>query len=98
MSDTLPSPESAAPAPPGPEPGSSDQVDIALGPDVSLYPEHLRPVEPPAPPASAPEPDQASAPEPSAPDVAGAADSAEPRGTRRRAGEDAYQRGLTEGR
>ena len=97
-----PPPESAAPAPPGPEP--EGQVDIALGPDVSLYPEHLRPVEPPAPPAVVPEPDEAAAPEPP-PDIAGAApsptekvDQGETRGTRRRAGDDAYQRGLAEGR
>lgn len=92
------SPEPAAPAPTGPDTGP--QVEIALGPDRSIYPETFRPAEPAAPPAEAPEPDEATAPE--APEDAGAAEApdqpGETRGTRRRAAEDAYQRGLAEGR
>jgi len=99
MPDAHVSPEPGAPAATGPEAGP--QVDIALGPDPSLYPEHLRPAEPAAPPAPAPEPAEASAPEPS-PDVAGSADSSpqagEAQGSRRQRGDDAYQRGLAEGR
>ena len=91
-----PSPESGAPAPTGPE--AEPQVQIALGPDQSIYPETLRPqpAEPAAPPADAPEPDEATAPETTT-DVAGAADT-EPRGTRRQRGDDAYQRGLADAR
>jgi hypothetical protein len=101
MSET-PSPETGAPAPTSPDAGSST-VDVQLGPDLNLYPESLRPAEPAAPPAekTAPEPVEASAPE-TEHDVAGAAepspDQGETRGTRRRAAEDAYQRGLNEGR
>src|SRR5215471_13164267 len=97
-----PSPDTGAPAPSSPD-TSSPQVDIGLGPDVSLYPEHLRPApEPAAPPESdAPEPVEASAPETES-DVAGAAPPSdkdgETRGTRRQRGDDAYQRGLAEGR
>src|SRR5215831_13429494 len=95
-----PSLDTGAPAPSSPD--ASPQVDIALGPDVSLYPEHLRPgPEPAAPPESdALEPAEASAP-PDHDEIAGAAVSppeGETRGTRRRAAEDAYQRGLVEGR
>jgi hypothetical protein len=88
------SPEPGAPAPTGPD--AEPQVEIALGPDLSLYPENLRPTEPSAAPPEpeAPEPAEASVPE-TEPEVAGAA---ETRGTRRRAAEDAYQRGLAEGR
>lgn len=100
MQPQTPSPASGAPAPPGPEGGLSPQVEIALGPNLDIYPEDLRSSDPPAPPASeAPEPDEATAPE--SDDVAGAAESPPPgetRGTRRRAAEDAYQRGLAEGR
>src|SRR5215471_18354180 len=98
MQPQTPSPEPGAPAPPGPEP--APQVEIALGPDQSIYPEHLRPPEPVAPPADAPEPTQASAPDTS-PDVAGtdaSPEEGETRGTRRQRGDDAYQRGLAEGR
>lgn len=108
MQPQTPSPDAGAPAPTSPEVLSSPQVEIALGPDVSIYPEDLRPAAEPdktAPPAApAPEPEQATAPD-AEPDVAGSADSASPqqgetetRGARRRAAEDAYQRGLTEGR
>jgi hypothetical protein len=71
-----------------------------LGPDPSIYPENLRPPETsPAPPVEAPEPDEATIPEPP-PESAGTVESpqeGETRGTRRRAAEDAYQRGLAEG-
>ena len=102
MQPQTPSPEPGAPAPTGPEP--EPQVAIALGPDPSIYPEHLRAPEPVAPPAEAPEPDEANAPDEPL-EGAGAADTragdaqpGETRGTRRRAAEDAYQRGLSEGR
>ena len=100
MQPQTPSPETGAPAPASPDGGP--QVDIALGPDTSLYPEHLRPApEPPAPPdTDAPEPAEATAPRTAA-EIAGAVESpqeGETRGTRRRAAEDAYQRGLAEGR
>jgi hypothetical protein len=101
MQPQTPPPESGAPAPPSPEAVVEPQVEIALGPDLNIYPEDLRPQpETAAPPAETLEPDEAAAPE-SVEDVAGAAVSpqeGETRGTRRRAAEDAYQRGLAEGR
>jgi len=105
MQPQTPSPEPGAPAPTGPEP--EPQVAIALGPDPSIYPEHLRAPEPVAPPAEAPEPDEANAPDEPSPGAGTAEPTAsatqgeatgETRGTRRRAAEDAYQRGLSEGR
>src|SRR5215472_4729646 len=105
MPDAQGMPPTGAPVPPGPE-GDQVQVQVELGPDASIYPEVFRPTttaEPaPAPPESTPEPAEASAPEPE-PEVAGAAESppdkeGETRGTRRRAAEDAYQRGMAEGR
>ena len=101
MPDAPQLPSADAPAPTGPDAGP--QIEVALGPDPSIYPEHLRPApEPAAPPVSqdAPEPAETTAPEREL-DVAGAEPSpqeGETRGTRRRAAEDAYQRGLTEGR
>src|SRR5215472_396714 len=100
MQPQTPSPDAGAPAPSGPE--GDPQVQIALGPVLDIYPEGLKPpAESPAPPESeAPEPEQATAPETESP-VAGAAASpeqGETRGTRRRAAEDAYQRGVAEGR
>jgi|SRR5215831_2849753 len=99
MSDSLTSPPTDAPAPTGPDAGP--QVDVQLGPDPSIYPESLRPAERAAPPvAEAPEPAEATAPDDHL-ESAGAAASpqdGETRGTRRRAAEDAYQRGLNEGR
>jgi len=102
MPDSLPSPQADAPAPSGPDAGSA--VEIALGPDASIYPEHLRPASQPATPAAPPveealEPAEATAP-PEPPDLAGAAEppEGETRGTRRRAADEAYQRGLAEGR
>jgi len=100
MSET-PSPEQGAPAPTSPDAGSSN-VDVQLGPDLNLYPESLRPAEPAAPPAPAPEPAEATV-SPPAPDVAGSESSplgkeGEPQSSRRQRGDDAYQRGLTEGR
>src|SRR5262252_6464404 len=89
-----PSVDPAAPATPAP----ADQVSIQLGPDLALYAPELRPAEtPPAAPAPAPE---AAPPEPSeSPEVAaGPAPTEQPQGSRRRANEDAYQRGLAEGR
>jgi hypothetical protein len=100
----MPDAEPGAPAPTDRGPEGPPQVEIALGPDPSIYPESLRPVETtPAPPDDdAPEPDEATIPEPP-PGSAGTVDQTSPqqgetRGTRRRAAEDAYQRGLAEGR
>src|SRR5262245_20440797 len=92
-----PSVDPAAPATPAP----ADQVSIQLGPDLALYAPELRPAEtPPAAPAPAPE---AAPPEPSEPPEAAAGSAPPPeqpqaQGSRRRANEDAYQRGLAEGR
>jgi hypothetical protein len=106
MQPQTPSSDAGAPAATGPEVVSSPQVEIALGPDVSIYPQDLRPpaeLDKAAPPVdldkAAPEPDETSAAEQA--DVAGAESSpqsGETRGARRRAAEDAYQRGLTEGK
>jgi hypothetical protein len=94
-------PESGAPAPASPD--GEPTVEIALGPDQTIYPENLRPSQTPEAPTplddEAPEPDEATVSEPV--DVAGNAPSpqqGETRGARRRAAEEAYQRGLTEGR
>ena len=102
MQPQTPSSSEGAPASTGPEGASRPQVDIALGPNLDIYPEDLRPAaESPAPPASdAPEPDETTAPEPAS-TVAGPESSpqeGETRGTRRRAAEDAYQRGRAEAR
>jgi len=67
---------------------------VQLGPDLNLYPESLRPADPAAPPAEVPEPAEATVSEPP-PELAGPA---EPQGSRRQRGDDAYQRGLAEGR
>ena len=96
----MPDAEPGAPAPSSPE--GEPQVEIALGPDPSIYPESLRPPEPsPAPPdEDAPEPDEATVSEPP-PESAGTVVSpqqGETRGARRRAADEAYQRGLAEGR
>jgi hypothetical protein len=86
-----PSVESAAPAAP-----ADPQVSIQLGPNLDLYPTELRPSETPEPsPARAPEAAETEPPESPEP-AAGSAD--QPQGSRRRANEDAYQRGLSEGR
>ena len=72
-------------------------VSIELGPDTNLYPEGIRPAETPPP---AQESEQAAAP-PSPPEDAGSEEApkeGEPKGSRRQKGEDAYQRGLREGR
>jgi hypothetical protein len=99
MQPQTPSSESGAPAPTSPE--GEPQVEINLGPDPSIYPEHLRPSESPAPPAAdAPEPDEDDR-SPEQTDVAGADASPQPgetRGTRRKAAEEAYQRGVAEER
>ena len=100
MPDAPVSPPADAPAPAGQE--GEIQVEIALGPDHSIYPDSIRPVSPAPPVEQAPEPVEATAPE-SESEVAGAAEPPSPqegetRGTRRRAAEDAYQRGLNEGR
>src|SRR5215471_20049986 len=92
MSDSPTSPPADAPAPTGPDAGP--QVDLQLGPDPSIYPEALRPADPAAPSAEVPESVEATVSEP-APEVAGPA---EPQGSRRQRGDDAYQRGLIEGR
>jgi hypothetical protein len=102
MAEQATSPPSVAPV--APALPSADQVAIGLGPDLSLYPSELRPATaPPAPsvapeaaatePSPPPEPAAGSAPEPPAEDQ-----QTQPQGSRRRANEDAYQRGLTEGR
>jgi hypothetical protein len=95
----MPDAEPGAPAPTSPD--GESQVTIALGPDQSIYPESLRPPETtPAPPADdAPEPDEATVSEPP-PESAGTVvppEQGETRGTRRRAADEAYQRGLAEG-
>ena len=102
MSETPPT-ETGAPAEASPEGNApaQGQVEIALGPHTDIYPESLRPAAPeptPAPLAQAPEPESATVSE--APEIAGPEPppDGETRGTRRRAAEDAYQRGLTEGR
>ena len=72
-------------------------VSIELGPDTNLYPEGIRPAETPPP---AQESEQAASP-PSPPEDAGSEEApkeGEPKGSRRQKGEDAYQRGLREGR
>src|SRR5215471_16824036 len=99
MSETPPT-DSGAPAEVGQEGQAppQDQVQIALGPH-DIYPESLRPrpAKPtPAPPTDkAPEPEPSAAPEPTR-DIAGP--ETEPQGSRRQRGDDAYQRGLAEGR
>src|SRR5438876_10801750 len=78
-------------------PEASAGVSIELGPDTNLYPEGIRPAETPPP---AQESEQAAAP-PSPPEDAGSEEApkeGEPKGSRRQKGEDAYQRGLREGR
>jgi len=80
--------ESDAPAPTGPE---EPQVENALGPDQTIYPEELRPAAP-APPDEAPEADESSAPD------ATSGDAGPEKGSRRRGADEAYQRGLIEGR
>jgi hypothetical protein len=89
-----PSADVAAPAAP-----PADQVSIQLGPDLTLYPSELRPAETPPAAPPAPEAPEAEPPEPPEP-AAGPAelDKTAPQGSRRRANEDAYQRGLAEGR
>jgi hypothetical protein len=85
--------ESDAPAPSGPE---EPQVEIALGPDQTIYPEELVRPAPSAPPdAEAPESDEAVSS--AAPDVP-SGDAGPERGSRRRGADEAYQRGLLEGR
>jgi hypothetical protein len=105
MSESPPPTETGAPAPTSPEGLSQgeQQVQIALGPHTDIYPEAFRPAllaEPPAPPVEAPEPASTAAPE-TPPEPAGLeppSQDGDTRGARRRAAEDAYQRGLTEGR
>jgi len=72
-------------------------VSIELGPDTNLYPEGIRPVETPPP---AQESEQAAAPPPPSEDAGSeeAPKEGEPKGSRRQKGEDAYQRGIREGR
>src|SRR5499433_1800241 len=96
MADEQASPPSVDVAAPATPP--ADQVQIGLGPDLGIYPHELRPAEP-KPEAPAPAPEAAEA-EPSEPpdQAAGPASEQTPQGSRRRANEDAYQRGLAEGR
>ena len=84
--------ESDAPAPSGPE---EPQVEIALGPDQEIYPETLRPAPPAPPDSEAPESDEAVSS--AAPDAA-QPDAGPEKGSRRRGADEAYQRGLVEGR
>jgi hypothetical protein len=73
-------------------------VSIELGPDTNLYPEGVRPAETPP---SAQESEQAAAPPLPAEDAGSSEEppkEGEPKGSRRQKGEDAYQRGLREGR
>ena len=89
---------------PGPAQATLDapavpSVGIELGPDTALYPESIRPADPTPPPAQ--ESEQATAEPPTEQD-AGSEEQppqeAEPKSSRRQKGEDAYQRGLREGR
>lgn len=99
MTETPPQGEPAAPAP-----APADQVTIALGPDLGIYPEELRPAETPPPAPAAPD---AAPPEPPAPAPTDAGpvvaspqqgDAGQEQGSRRQRGQDAYERGLAEGR
>jgi hypothetical protein len=89
-----PADESTAPAAP-----PADQVSIQLGPDLALYPPELRPAETLSAASPAPEVEEAA---PSTPleslAVAGPAEQEPQQGSRRRANQEAYERGLTEGR
>lgn len=102
MTDQPPSPqpESATPAPP-----PADQVTIALGPDLGIYPDELRPAEPAQPETPAPEVDSPAAPPLELADAGPAAgvspqqgETAVPQGSRQQRGQEAYERGLAEGR
>jgi hypothetical protein len=94
MTETAASPEGA------PVPSESEQqVQIELGPH-DIYPDATRPApEPTAQPDETPEPDDEAATPPVATD-AGVEQPAEqqPKRSRRQAGEEAFQRGLSEGR
>jgi len=96
---TTPSAEPAAPVQTAPTPPAADQVTIGLGPDLQLYPEELRPPATtptaPTPPSETLEPGPTEPSE--SPPAAGPAEQS-PQGSRRRANEEAYQRGLSEGR
>lgn len=79
-----------------PEAPAAEQVTIELGPDTKLYPERMVQTEPTIPEPAAPESEEAGTSEASEAD---AGPSQEPQtGSRRQKGEDAYQRGLREGR
>jgi len=78
--------ESDAPAPSGPE---EPQVEIALGPDQEIYPDTLRSAPSAPPDVEAPESDEAAT---------GAVPDQPGRPSRRRGADEAYQRGLVEGR
>lgn len=101
MTDQPPSPqpESATPAPP-----PADQVTIALGPDLGIYPDELRPAEPAQPETRAPEVDSPAAPPLELADAGPAPDASPqqgetpPQGSRQQRGQEAYERGLAEGR
>lgn len=81
--------ETEAPASPGPE---EPQVQIELGPHADIY-ESVLPPEAPAPPeAEALDSVEAPLPPETTPDAG------PERGSRRQVGEEAYQRGLLEGR
>lgn len=91
----------AGPATAAPEtPAVPESVSIELGPDASLYPEHLRPAEPPTTDQPAQGSEQAEGAPPPTED-AGASEppkDGDQKGSRRQRGEEAYQRGLREGR
>jgi hypothetical protein len=91
----------AGPAAAPSEAPAQDAVSIELGPDTTLYPERFRPAPESPPSQPAQESDEAGAtPQPT--EHAGPSEEppkeGEPKGSRRQRGEDAYQRGLREGR
>jgi hypothetical protein len=95
------SPVEVEPTAPAPSPAPADQVSIQLGPHLDLYPTELRPAptEPapePAPATAVPEVAPSTTPSQAEPPAAGPAE--EQQGSRRRANQDAYERGVTEGR
>lgn len=106
MTDQPPSPQNEPAAPVAPP---ADQVSIGLGPDLGIYPEELRPAEPAQPETPAPEAEPPAAPPldlvdagPATPDVSPLdktqGETAAPQGSRQQRGQEAYERGLAEGR
>lgn len=102
MTDQPPSPQNEPAAPAAPP---ADQVSIGLGPDLGIYPEELRPAEPAQPETPAPEADSPAAPPLDLVDAGPAetvspqqGETTSPQGSRQQRGQEAYERGLAEGR